>query len=226
MSDVKEIRNVNSIRAIRLLLILIVLIGVSFFLNRHRHLLANFRIREIRAVVQSYGNLSIVAFFVISALKPVILILPTAVLSIASGGVYGPILGSIINIIGCFLSSSTAFLLTRYLGRGFADKLLKGKALKLDNNIEKHGFKIMLFMRLGIIFPFDALSFAAGLSKMKYRDFIFGTVLGSLPEMISYAYAGEHIKNPLSIKFIAPFVIIIILALLFSSMYRKLRKDT
>lgn len=226
MSGINKTKGISSAKYVKPLLMLFALAAMAWFLLRYRHLIANFSIEGIKEAVQSCGKLSILVFLIVCALKPVILILPTAVLSIASGGIYGPVLGTVINLAGCFLSATTAFFLSRYMGKGFSDKLLKGKALKLDNNIEKHGFKIMLFMRLGVVFPFDALSFAAGLSRMRYLDFILGTVLGIIPEMISYAYAGENLDNPLSVRFIAPFAVVLILSLIFSSIYKKIRKDT
>lgn len=226
MSDMKKVKSIGSEKNVKLLILSVALIVLVFFLFRHRHLISNFNITEVKSSIQSYGNMSIVIFLLISALKPVILILPTAILSIASGSIYGPVLGFVISLTGSFLSATTAFFISRIMGKGIADKLLKGKAVKLDNNIEKHGFKIMLFMRLGVIFPFDALSYAAGLSKMKYRDFAFGTVLGIIPEMISYSYAGENLDNPFSLKFIAPIILIVVLAAIFSTIYKKIRKDT
>ncbi len=226
MSDMKKVKSIGSEKNVKLLILSVALIVLVFFLIRHRHLISNFNITEVKSSIQSYGNMSIVIFLLISALKPVILILPTAILSIASGSIYGPVLGFVISLTGSFLSATTAFFISRIMGKGIADKLLKGKAVKLDNNIEKHGFKIMLFMRLGVIFPFDALSYAAGLSKMKYRDFAFGTVLGIIPEMISYSYAGENLDNPFSLKFIAPIILIVVLAAIFSTIYKKIRKDT
>lgn len=226
MSDMKKVKSIGSEKNVKLLILSVALIALVFFLIRHRHLISNFNITEVKSSIQSYGNMSIIIFLLISALKPVILILPTAILSIASGSIYGPVLGFAISLSGSFLSATTAFFISRIMGKGIADKLLKGKAVKLDNNIEKHGFKIMLFMRLGVIFPFDALSYAAGLSKMKYRDFAFGTVLGIIPEMISYSYAGENLDNPFSLKFIAPIILIVVLAAIFSAIYKKIRKDT
>jgi len=115
--------------------------------------------------------------------------------------------------------------MSRFLGKPFVNKLLKGKALSLNSNIEKHGFKIMLAMRLSFIFPYDALSFAAGLSKMKYYDFILGTIIGIIPEMLTYSFMGKNIKHPLSIKFIAPIIAIILIATASYYFYTTYKKD-
>lgn len=115
--------------------------------------------------------------------------------------------------------------MSRFLGNSFVNKLLRGKALKLNSDIEKNGFKIMLIMRLSFIFPYDGLSFAAGLSKMKYRDFILGTMIGIVPEMLTYSFMGNNIKHPLSIKFIAPIIAILLIAMAAHYFYNTYKKD-
>ncbi|WP_347460457.1 VTT domain-containing protein [Clostridium sp. DMHC 10] len=87
------------------------------------------------------------------------------------------------------------FFLAKKLGRPFVDKILKGKVMKLDNGIEKHGFMIMLLMRLSFVFAYDPLSYAAGLTSMKYRDFILGTIIGIIPEMLCYSFMGKILKE-------------------------------
>lgn len=213
-------------RNIKILIIFFTLFLTASILIKFRNSITSLNIADLKNMILECGQYSFLVFILLYTVKPVILILPTAVLAIAAGSIYGPFIGSIVNLIGCFISATICFYLSRFMGSGFLDKLLKGKALKLDSNIEKHGFKIMTIMRLSIIFPFDALSYAAGITKMKYRDFIAGTMLGFLPEMISYAYAGENLSNPLSFKFIAPFVVILIMSLMFSSILKKLRRDT
>ncbi len=103
------------------------------------------------------------------------------------------------------------------------DKVLRGKALKLDNNIEKYGFKIMTMMRLSFVFPFDPLSYASGLSKMKYRDFILGTLIGIFPEMITYSFMGKNIEHPFSIKFILPILLLVIVVIIAIALRKRIK---
>ncbi|MDT8718520.1 TVP38/TMEM64 family protein [Clostridium sp. 19966] len=190
----------------------------------HKHKPLGFNLHHIRRYLMHFGKFTVLAILIIYMVKPVGFILPTSAIAIATGGIYGVFLGTVISLVGCFLSSTVAFYISRFLGKGFVEKFTKGKALQLEDNIEKHGFKIMFFMRLSIIFPFDALSYAAGLSKIKYKDFILGTVIGVIPEMISYSSAGKHLDNPISLQFILPFIIIILFAMLFSMVTKKSKK--
>lgn len=203
-----------------LVLAVLILIIILLMLKQKRHFV-HVNLRELRRYILSYGKFASLIFIVIYSLKPVLLIIPTNLLSILAGNIFGPQKALLMSMIGCFGSGTVAFFLARFLGRSFVDKFLKGKAMNLDSNIEKHGFKIMLLMRLAVIFPYDPLSYAAGLTRMKYRDFILGTLIGVLPEMVTYSLMGKNIEHPLSHKFIAPIVIVIAVAAVASFMYKR-----
>lgn len=181
-------------------------------------------INDVRNYILSYGEFSAFVFILAYGFKPIAFIVPASLLSIIAGSVFGPFKSLMFSLIGCFLSGTLAFYMSRFLGKSFVNKLLKGKALKLNSNIEKHGFKIMLIMRLSFIFPYDGLSFAAGLSKMKYLDFILGTIIGIIPEMLMYSFIGNNIEEPLSIKFIVPIIAILIIAVASHYLYKPYKK--
>lgn len=114
-----------------------------------------------------------------------------------------------------------AFYLSRIFGKAFVDKILRGKALELDERIEKEGFMIILLMRLSVIFPFDGLSYAAGFTKVKYKDFILGTMLGVIPEMITYCFIGKHLDRLFSKSMLIPVGATIIIAVIASVIYKN-----
>ena len=197
---------------LKLIVILSLLFVSAFFIFKYWNDLTHINIRELKKFIISYGIFSALIFVIIYSVKPIALIIPASVLSILAGNIFGAFFAFILSIIGCFFAGSLAFFLSRILGKSFVDKVLKGKLLSLDDDIEKHGFKIMLLMRLSFVFPYDALSYAAGLTKMRYEDFILGTVLGVIPEMFAYSFIGSNIGNPFSINFILPILIVIFIA--------------
>ncbi|WP_010237530.1 TVP38/TMEM64 family protein [Clostridium arbusti] len=181
-------------------------------------------IRHLRNYILSYGKFAAVIFALIYSLKPIVLVVPASLLSILAGNIFGPIYAFMLSMIGCFFSASLAFWLAHILGKPFVDKILRGKVFKLDDRIEKHGFLIMLLMRLSFVFPYDPLSYAAGLTKMKYTDFILGTMLGIIPEMLSYSFMGKHLNKPFSLKMLVPIAVMVGVAVTASYFYRRYRK--
>ena len=198
--------NLKKVAAFFFVLVLVVFVTMNFKEIKQMNL------QRLVAYISNYGKYAAICFLLIFSLKPLLLFLPSSMLSIAAGTIFGPIYGFLLNMAGFFISATVAFYLSRFLGKDFVDKVLKGKGVSLNSNLEKNGIKILFFIRFTPVIPFDAISYACGLSKMKYRDFIIGSMLGVFFETICYAYIGENIFSPFSYKFLVP-VGLVILAL-------------
>lgn len=201
------------------IILLIFIIIIAFIFLRYSGIMRaagheRLNIEDIKLFLLSYGKWSAAIFILAYGLKPIILIIPASLLSIVCGMLYGPLFGIFYTMAGAFLAATIAFYIARFLGKDTVEKILKGKTAKLDNNIEKNGFEIMLLMRLAVIFPYDPLSYAAGLSKMRYFDFILGTTIGVLPEMTAYNFIGNNLGHPFSRETIFVIIGVTIIAII------------
>lgn len=206
---------------IKYVVLIVVIAILAVLILNNRELIHHISIRHIREFILKYGKFSAMIFVIIYSLKPILLVIPASWMTIAAGSIFGPFAAFTLSMIGCFFGGTLAFYLSRILGKPFVDKMLKGKAMELDDRIEKEGFIIVLLMRLSIIFPFDALSYAAGLTKVKYKDFIVGTMLGVIPEMISYSFIGKRLGRPFSRGLIVSILATIIIAVIAAYIYKK-----
>jgi uncharacterized membrane protein YdjX (TVP38/TMEM64 family) len=50
---------------------------------------------------------------------------------------------------------------------------------KYDDAIERNGFATVLYLRL-VYFPFTPMNFGMGITKVRFKDYVFGTGLGIL----------------------------------------------
>lgn len=179
-------------------------------------------ITELKDYLLSFGDGSIFVLLLIYAAKPLLVVTPISVIAVVTGLIYGPVYGTLYTLIGAILSASTGFFIARVLGQGIVDKILRGRGTKIDGDIEKHGFNIMLLLRLAFIFPYDPLSYAAGLSNMKFRHFILGTFIGVIPEMFVYNYLGTSIDDLFSKRSL--FAVLIIIGFAGLSLFFRRRK--
>lgn len=204
----------------KLTMIILIFVLVLFFIKSGN--LKKFQdVNSLVSYVRSYGKYALVCFIIIFALKPIVVVIPSAMMSIASGILFGPVKGFIVNMLGFFISGTLAFVLSRLLDKNIIDKILRGKAVTLNNNMEKNGFKILLFLRLPPVLPYDPLSYACGLTKIKYKSFITASLLGVVPETICYSYMGQNIFNPFSAKFLVPLSVVIIATVLSVIAFKK-----
>lgn len=206
---------------IKLIVLLTLISFVCIFIGKHWHHIKHINIKNLTHFLRRKGKYAAIIFLVIYALKPLILILPSSAFSLVGGVLLGPVKGFICNMLGFWLSGSVAFVLSRVLGKSFVENLLKDKAVKLGKNIEKNGFKIIFLLRFPPIFPYDPISYASGLTKMKYKDFAVGSLLGVIPETMCYSYIGENVTHSFNFKIMVPIILIIVTTIIGMYMYKK-----
>lgn len=194
----------------KLLLIAIILFSIIIYiLTFHFHEIKKINLKLMEDYINSYGQWSVMAFLVVSTIRPLAVVIPITLMTLIAGGLYGPLYGFLLAMVSIVISSNVAFLISRYIGRSFVERLIKKRAEKVNLKIGEKGFKIIFIMRISGVFPLDIVSYAAGLTKVRYRDFMLATVLGAMPETFSVAYMGHHIKNPLSPGFILSVILVV-----------------
>lgn len=160
-------------------------------------------IDSIRNAVLSLGNYGPIFIILAQILTAIFAPLPNSAVTIVAGTVYGTTLGGTLSIIGGLLGAILTYELSKRLGRGFIKKLLTKKEMTvIDRFFHHHGFKTIFLMRFLPTISFDAVSYGAGLTKMKRIPFILATLLGMIPSTFIYAYVGEQVKSTQAIVLI------------------------
>lgn len=127
-------------------------------------------------------------YVVIYTLRPFILF-PATLLTVASGLIFGPWLGTLLTIIGENASANMAFLLGRWFGREAVEQYAGNFLNQWDAKLKDNALIAVMIMRL-IMLPFDAVNFACGLTSMRQRDYAIGTAIGILPSLIGFVLLG------------------------------------
>ena len=132
-----------------------------------------------------------IAFILIYIIATVAFI-PSSILTLGAGVVFGVVLGSIYTLIGATIGATAAFLVGRYLIRGWISKKIAGndKFKAIDKAVAKEGFKIVFLARLSPVLPFIVLNYAFGVSGVSLRDYFLGSI-GMIPATITYVYIGS-----------------------------------
>jgi uncharacterized membrane protein YdjX (TVP38/TMEM64 family) len=131
--------------------------------------------------------------FVVTYILASVFFLPGSVLTLGAGAIFGVVKGSIIVSIAATLGAASAFLVGRYLARGWVEKEIEGneKFKAIDETVAREGWKIVGLTRLSPIFPFNLLNYAYGVTKVSLRDYFLASWIGMLPGTIMYVYIGS-----------------------------------
>ncbi len=139
--------------------------------------------------VSELGPLAWLAFMTLYAIATV-LFLPGSVLTLAGGSLFGPVLGTFVNLTGATLGAVLAFLLSRYLASDWVEQKAGGRLKQLKEGVEAEGWHFVAFVRLVPLFPFNLLNYALGLTRIRLLHYLVATYVCMLPGAIAYTYLG------------------------------------
>jgi uncharacterized membrane protein YdjX (TVP38/TMEM64 family) len=125
------------------------------------------------------------------------LFVPGTLLTALGAAIFGAYWGFLYVWFGAMLGASAAFWIGRTLGREFAASLIGDRLKKYDDAIERNGFATVLYLRL-VYFPFTAMNFGMGLTRVRFRDYFLGTALGIIIGTFIFTFFIGTLREVLS----------------------------
>lgn len=156
----------------------------------------------VRAQVDRVGWAGPVLFAVIyglCCLSP----LPKTVLTLLAGAIFGVFPGIPVVIAGGTLGAVMAYFLARVLGRETVLRLTGNRLEMFDRMMDRRGFVAILVARLIPVIPFTAVNYLSGVTSLRLRDLVLGTVIGMVPATSAYVVMGSYGSEPGSWPFLA-----------------------
>lgn len=123
---------------------------------------------------------------------------PQFVLIAAAVVAFGPWTGFAYSWIGNLLACAVGFYAGRLIGADVIRQRAGPGVNRFMARIAKNGFITCALVRLIPSAPFMVVNMAAGVTGMRFRDFIGGTALGSIPKIALTAFAGNAILKVMS----------------------------
>jgi len=151
----------------------------------------------LNSMIQAYGQIGLLVVMIV---QTIIAPIPSEALLIFSGAIGIKIIDIVIfGGLGTIIGSIIAFYIAKIGGKPIITKLIGSKWIgRVDNWVERNGTKAILFTRLIPIIPFDLISYMAGITKLKFRNYLFATVVGAFPRVLMLALIGFYAKGLLS----------------------------
>ncbi len=142
------------------------------------------------------GFWAVFIFLLLMVLQSLIAPIPSELVLLSGAMIFGFWGGVILGIIGSMLSAWITYYVSNKGGRAILDAT--GEKLSLadrmisimDEWIESWGFWAIVVGRAVPVIMFDPVSYAAGLSNIKPKQYYIATLIGSIPRAIFYAFLG------------------------------------
>ena len=149
-------------------------------------------VKQIVSDLGVFGPLAVIAFMVLAVVMTPI---PSAPIAMAAGAVFGQFAGAVYIIIGAELGAIIAFLLARTLGRDVARQWF-GSSLDRGLLGSQNALMFAIFAsRLMPFISFDLMSYAAGLSELKFWRFAIATFAGIIPASLFLTHFGGALAS-------------------------------
>ncbi len=145
---------------------------------------------QIKQLLQPLGIWTPIVYIVIYVLATV-LMLPSTALNLAGGALFGLWWGTLWTSIAAVMAAIATFLFTRTIGRDLVEQKLAGRWRKMNAEIQSGGLFYIFAIRLLPIIPYGLVNLAAGLTSIRFRDYFWGTTLGTVPGLFPFVMLGS-----------------------------------
>jgi uncharacterized membrane protein YdjX (TVP38/TMEM64 family) len=121
-------------------------------------------------------------------------LVPVLLLIAATGLAFGPWLGPAYAMAGCLASASIGFVIGRWTGLHRVERLGGDSVGRLLRALERNG-TLAVFLFRKVPAPFMLTNVVAGAARIRYRDFIVGTLLGMTAIVVALAGFGYQLTQ-------------------------------
>jgi uncharacterized membrane protein YdjX (TVP38/TMEM64 family) len=139
-------------------------------------------------------------------------VVPVTVLIVATGIVFGPLVGGFYALAGALLSAAVTYWIGARIGRNSVRHLAGRRLNRITRRLAKKGVVAIAIIRLLPIAPFSIVNAVVGASHIRMRDFLLGTALGMAPGIAMTVVFVDRVAKAVTDPGLGTFAIVAALA--------------
>lgn len=183
---------------------------------------------DVRGIVTAASSVTaaVAAVLGIYLLKSVLFIVPASIIYIYVGMAFNTPAALIINLTGIVIEVTLTFLLGRFLGGDYVEKMIRGKKWceKFMNVRQRNKGSFLFIVRLLPVFPIDFVSLFLGASGIKFLPYFLMSVFGIMPRVVLFTVLGDGIYDYIPMQLLVTAAISSIPAILIAWLFMYFRK--
>jgi uncharacterized membrane protein YdjX (TVP38/TMEM64 family) len=178
---------------------------------------------HFRAWVDRHGLWGRLAFMGMMILQVVVAIIPGEPLEIGAGYAFGAVEGTLLCIIGATVGSMLVFLFVRKFGVKAVEIFFSRE--KIDSVRFLQNTKNLNFLVFTVFFipgtPKDILTYCVGLTKIRFRTWLFISGVARIPSIITSTIGGDALSIKNHGFAILVFIVTLVVSAIGLLVYRK-----
>lgn len=112
------------------------------------------------------------------------LMVPVNLLILATGVIFGPVMGALYAFVGALCGAATGQILGHRLGRAVLQRGFGQRAERVRRMLGRRGLVAFTFVRFIPVASFGLVNLCAGAMRVPFKEFMLGTAIGLLPGVI------------------------------------------
>jgi uncharacterized membrane protein YdjX (TVP38/TMEM64 family) len=117
------------------------------------------------------------------------------ILAGAGGLLFGTAAGTPLALAGVVGAALTQMAVARYLAGDQTGRLLPRRVRALEGFLQRRGAVAVMETRIVPALPYGTVNYAAGLTRLRFRDMAVGTMIGAAPKVFGYTALGGSLGN-------------------------------
>ena len=179
------------------------------------------------AWIDGLGIWAPIGFVALYAVATVALV-PGGIFDLVGGALFGPYLGSAINLLGGTLGAALAFLFARYIARDWAQAKAGPRLQSIMRSVDEEDWRFVAFVRLVPVIPYNIANYLLGVTRIPFPRYVLATLVFMAPSTVVYTWIGHAGRQAIAgdtenIKYALIALALIAVVLLVPRFYKRLR---
>jgi phosphatidylserine/phosphatidylglycerophosphate/cardiolipin synthase-like enzyme/uncharacterized membrane protein YdjX (TVP38/TMEM64 family) len=140
---------------------------------------------------EPWAPFALLAAFVVGGF----VVFPVTILIALTALAFGPLQGFAYALAGVLLSAGATYHAGRKVRRRWLRSLMGARIDRVSRRLAKQGIVSVFILRLVPVAPFTFINLIAGAARIRFRDYLIGTVLGMVPGIVIMTMLGDRLRE-------------------------------
>jgi uncharacterized membrane protein YdjX (TVP38/TMEM64 family) len=175
----------------------VAIVGAGFAVLRWTPLADYLTVERVAAVLERLRGAWWAPVVLIASYLLLCPLIPATPMLVAGGMVFGPVEGSVYNVIGTFLGGAVTYYLGRGLGHDFVLHVAGHRLKRVQRLVARRGFWSLVGARF-LPLPFPVVNYTMALAGVRPALFLTTTAIGLIPGVAVFTYFASLLTKAAS----------------------------
>ena len=150
---------------------------------------------ELQTFVENKYFLALIIFTAVYAVSAAAAFPLGGILVLLSGFLFGTLIGTLATVLGATFGGVVIFFATKYWLKDWVEGRYGKYLAPIEKELTEHPASYLLFLRFMPVVPYIVINVVPALVNVRFRTFLWTTIVGLLPGSFVFALAGKELSR-------------------------------